>query len=146
MCQQATSNMQIAPMENRRLRRPLLCFSDEPYSKYRLFRLVQKLNLPFCILLQFASGAADEIATNLGHFCPSSTSVCKLALNGSAGVIAILGSKGKCWHGRATRFGRSRATHRISIASFLARYRRRYSICEHFRTLRGRFLGQAALN
>jgi hypothetical protein len=54
-------------------------FQRQLYAKYRFLRLVQKLNLPFYILLQFASGAADEIATNLGHFCPSSflASICR---------------------------------------------------------------------
>src|SRR5260370_27667260 len=45
-------------------------FSDEADPEHRLLGLVQKLHLPFGILLQAARNAAEKVAADLGHLGP----------------------------------------------------------------------------
>src|SRR5882672_5672945 len=45
-------------------------FRDKANPEHRLFGLVQKLHLPFGVLLQAARNAAEQVAADLGHLGP----------------------------------------------------------------------------
>ena len=63
---------------------------DETDSEYGLFGLVQKLHMPFGVLLETARDAAEEIAANLGHLGPRRFAALELgALFGSAGIATM---------------------------------------------------------
>ena len=56
---------------------PLLLegFRHKADSKYGLFGLIQKLQLPFGVLFEIACNAANEVAAHLGHLIPSGITV-----------------------------------------------------------------------
>ena len=66
------------------------CLRYEADSERGLFGLVQKFHLPFSVLFETAGNAANEIAANSGHLCPSGVLVGEIkAAIRSAGEFAV---------------------------------------------------------
>src|SRR5665647_3616553 len=72
----------------------ILRFRDKPNSENRLLGTVQKLHLPFAVLLEVAGDAADHIAAHAGQFFPGGIAIGMLGAKiGGAGILAISDAK-----------------------------------------------------
>ena len=69
-------------------------FRDEADSEHRLLGLVQKLHLPFGILLEAARNAAEKVAADLGHLGPGRLAALEFgSLIGRAGLAGTARSE-----------------------------------------------------